>query len=79
MRTRANDESVLAGRGASLQATGAARADKCGDAIEIAFVNNMPDQAVKTTQAQFTQIIRAGAGELPFRLHCYTTSQCAAK
>ena len=71
MRTRANDESVLAGRGASLQVTGAARGDKCGDAIEIAFVNNMPDQAVKTTQAQFTQIIRAGAGELPFRLRCY--------
>ena len=72
MRTSANHESVLTDRGTSSQPTGAVLADKCGDAIEIAFVNNMPDQAVKTTQAQFTQIIRAGAGELPFRLHFYT-------
>jgi len=72
MRTSANHETVLAGRGASLHPAGAVLADKRGDAIEIAFVNNMPDQVVKTTQAQFTRIIRAGAGELPFRLHCYT-------
>lgn len=72
MRACANHESALADRGVSSQPTGIRLADKGGDAIEIALVNNMPDQAVKTTQAQFMQIIQTGAGELPFRLHCYT-------
>jgi homoserine O-succinyltransferase/O-acetyltransferase len=72
MRALVDHVTGLAGRSASLQATGGVLADTYGDAIEIAFVNNMPDQAVKTTLAQFTQIIRAGAGVLPFRLRCYT-------
>lgn len=72
MRVRANHESVFSGRGAPLQAVSAAVADARSDAIDIAFVNNMPDQAVTATQTQFTRVIRAGAGGLPFRLRCYT-------
>jgi homoserine O-succinyltransferase/O-acetyltransferase len=72
MQPSANCQSVLGADGASLHAIGSVLADTRGDAIEIALVNNMPDQAVKATQAQFMRIIAAGAGELPTRLHCYT-------
>jgi homoserine O-succinyltransferase len=40
-------------------------------ALEIALVNNMPDQAVDATRAQFVKLLRAGAQGAPFRLHCY--------
>jgi homoserine O-succinyltransferase len=70
MRTNANYETVFAEGTALLRPTDASEA--CGEAIEIAFVNNMPDQAAMTSQVQFTQILRAGAGEVPFRLRCYT-------
>jgi len=55
-----------------LQALGRVPAGTGNEVIEIAFVNNMPDQAVRATQEQFTRIIEAGAGSLPFRLKCYT-------
>jgi homoserine O-succinyltransferase/O-acetyltransferase len=58
--------------GASLQALHGVPTDTGSDAIEIALINNMPDQAVRATQEQFTRIIEAGAGSLPFRLRCYT-------
>jgi len=45
-----------------------------GPALEIALVNNMPDQAVDATKAQFVKLLRAGAGKVPFRLRCYTLS-----
>jgi homoserine O-succinyltransferase len=45
-----------------------------GEAIEIALVNNMPDQALATTQAQFKRLVRSGAGELTFRLRSYALS-----
>jgi homoserine O-succinyltransferase/O-acetyltransferase len=72
MQPSANRQSAAGAEGVALQAIGTVLENTCDDAIEIAFVNNMPDQAVKTTQAQFTRIIEAGAGNLPFRLHCYT-------
>jgi len=41
--------------------------------IEIAFVNNMPDAAVKATFDQFKGIIEAAAADrVPFHLRCYT-------
>ena len=43
-----------------------------GPALQIALVNNMPDQAIDATEAQFLKLLRAGAGKIPFRLRCYT-------
>jgi homoserine O-succinyltransferase len=43
-----------------------------GRPIEIAFVNNMPDSAFSATQAQFARLLRVGAGDIPFRMRCYT-------
>jgi homoserine O-succinyltransferase/O-acetyltransferase len=45
-----------------------------GSALQIALVNNMPDQAIEATKAQFAKLLRAGAGKVPFRLRCYTLS-----
>ena len=45
-----------------------------GPALQIALVNNMPDQAIDATRAQFVKLLRAGAGELPIRLRCYALS-----
>jgi homoserine O-succinyltransferase len=45
-----------------------------GPALQIALVNNMPDQAIEATKAQFVKLLRAGAGQVPFRLRCYTLS-----
>jgi homoserine O-succinyltransferase/O-acetyltransferase len=42
-----------------------------GRALEIALVNNMPDQAVETTVAQFTRLLRAGAQGADICLRCY--------
>jgi len=43
-----------------------------GEPIEVALVNNMPDQAVDATFAQFSGLLRAEAQDLPHRLRCYT-------
>ncbi len=45
-----------------------------GSELQIALVNNMPDQAVEATRAQFVKLLRAGAGELPIRVRCYALS-----
>ena len=45
-----------------------------GPVLQIALVNNMPDQAIDATKAQFVKLLRAGAGKVPFRLRCYTLS-----
>jgi len=45
-----------------------------GEAMEIALVNNMPDQALAATKAQFERLVRLGAGELTFRLRFYALS-----
>jgi len=45
-----------------------------GPALQIALVNNMPNQAIDATKAQFAKLLRAGAGKVPFRLRCYTLS-----
>ncbi len=39
--------------------------------LRIALVNNMPDQAVEATRAQFARLVRAGAQDMPFTLRCY--------
>ncbi|QGM47102.1 homoserine O-acetyltransferase/O-succinyltransferase family protein [Methylocystis heyeri] len=41
------------------------------DALEIALVNNMPDQALEATRRQFAQLASAAAAGVPFRLSCY--------
>jgi homoserine O-succinyltransferase/O-acetyltransferase len=45
-----------------------------GPALQIALVNNMPDQAIDATRAQFIKLLRAGAGKLPFHIRCYALS-----
>ncbi|QGM98491.1 homoserine O-acetyltransferase/O-succinyltransferase family protein [Methylocystis parvus] len=49
--------------------TGQAR--RPGDVLEIALVNNMPDQALSATQMQFARLIRAAAGGRVIRWRCY--------
>ncbi|MGA8172131.1 MAG: homoserine O-succinyltransferase [Methylocystis sp.] len=50
----------------------AARESFDGQPLEIALINNMPDQASEATAAQFASLARAGARDIPFRLRCYT-------
>ncbi len=69
MRPSAHRQFAAGADGAALLST--VVADTRDDALEIAFVNNMPGQAVTATQEQFTRLIEAGAGGLPFRLRCY--------
>jgi homoserine O-succinyltransferase len=45
-----------------------------GPMLQIALVNNMPDQAIDATRAQFVKLLRAGAGKLPIHLRCYALS-----
>lgn len=42
------------------------------DALEIAFVNNMPDQALAATRTQFERLVRAGAEGREIRWRSYT-------
>ncbi len=72
MQPSASRQLAPGASGASLQALGRVPAGTGNHVIEIAFINNMPDQAVRATQEQFTRIIEAGAGGLSFRLRCYT-------
>lgn len=41
------------------------------DVLEVALVNNMPDQALAATQAQFARLVRAGAEGREIRWRCY--------
>ncbi len=41
------------------------------ETLEIALVNNMPDQAIDATRRQFTRLLDMGANGAPFRLRCY--------
>jgi homoserine O-succinyltransferase/O-acetyltransferase len=44
----------------------------CGaPALEIALVNNMPDQALEATRRQFTGFLDLGAEGIAYRLRCY--------
>jgi homoserine O-succinyltransferase len=43
----------------------------CGAALEIALVNNMPDQAVEATRAQFSRLLHFGSQGMAFQLRCY--------
>lgn len=45
--------------------------DPRSDALEIALVNNMPDQALAATKAQFERLVHAGAGDARIRLRPY--------
>jgi homoserine O-succinyltransferase len=42
-----------------------------GAPLDVALVNNMPDQAVEATEAQFLRLLRAGGPDVPFRLRRY--------
>jgi homoserine O-succinyltransferase/O-acetyltransferase len=44
---------------------------RSADALEIALVNNMPDQALAATQAQFERLVRAGAQGREIHWRCY--------
>ncbi len=59
--------------------SGRSTSEPRGEAMEIALVNNMPDQALAATKAQFERLVRAGAGELTFRLRFYALYLDAAK
>jgi len=38
--------------------------------LDIGLVNNMPDSALESTEAQFAALLKAASGELPVRLRC---------
>ncbi|WP_442756753.1 homoserine O-acetyltransferase/O-succinyltransferase family protein [Methylocystis sp. JAN1] len=42
-----------------------------GKVLEVALVNNMPDQALAATQAQFARLVRAGARGREIKWRCY--------
>src|ERR1700731_1898648 len=42
------------------------------DCIEIGLVNNMPDAALKSTEAQFAALLDAAAGDLHVRLRLFS-------
>lgn len=44
---------------------------KRGRAIDIAFVNNMPDNALHSTERQFRAVLLAAAGQTTVRLHLF--------
>lgn len=48
-----------------------AQSRRASDVLEIALVNNMPDQALAATQAQFARLVRAAAGGRKTILRCY--------
>lgn len=52
---------------------GAARQRLKTDAVvEIGLVNNVSDAALEATERQFTQLLNKGAGDIPFRLRCFS-------
>jgi homoserine O-succinyltransferase/O-acetyltransferase len=40
--------------------------------LTIGLVNNMPDAALQATERQFTQLLKAGAGNNRIHLHCFS-------
>jgi homoserine O-succinyltransferase len=44
------------------------------DCVRIAFVNNMPDQALEDTEIQFFELLDAAAGDIPIRLKLHSLS-----
>jgi homoserine O-succinyltransferase len=40
--------------------------------LTIGLINNMPDGALKATERQFTRLVRAAAGDMPIRFHCFS-------
>ena len=52
---------------------GAARQRSKTDAVvEIGLVNNVSDAALEATERQFTLLLNKGAGDIPFRLRCFS-------
>jgi homoserine O-succinyltransferase len=45
---------------------------KVGALVEIALINNVSDAALQATERQFTLLLRRGAGDIPFRLRCFS-------
>jgi homoserine O-succinyltransferase len=40
--------------------------------LTIGLINNMPDTALQATERQFTQLLKAGAGNTRIHLHCFS-------
>src|SRR3984957_193565 len=45
---------------------------KVGGLVEIALINNVSDAALQATERQFTLLLKRGAGDIPFRLRCFS-------
>ena len=45
---------------------------KVGALVEIALVNNVSDAALQATERQFTLLLKRAAGDVPFRLRCFS-------
>ena len=49
------------------------RAQNPADAVlTIGLINNMPDSALQATERQFTQPLKAAAGDIPIHFHCFS-------
>jgi homoserine O-succinyltransferase len=53
-------------------AVAARRGLKTGTVIEIGLVNNVSDAALEATERQFTLLLNKAAGDIPFRLRCFS-------
>jgi homoserine O-succinyltransferase len=42
------------------------------EVLTIGLVNNMPDSALQATERQFTQLLKAAAGNSRIHFHCFS-------
>jgi homoserine O-succinyltransferase len=45
---------------------------KAGGLVEIGLINNVSDAALQATERQFMRLLKRGAGDIPFRLRCFS-------
>ena len=48
------------------------RRKAANEVLTIGLVNNMPDSALQATERQFTQPLKAAAGDIPIHFHCFS-------
>jgi homoserine O-succinyltransferase len=53
------------------------RGEATDSVINIGLVNNMPDAALQATERQFTELLRAAAGNNRIHLHCFSLPSIA--
>ncbi|MGZ6042460.1 MAG: homoserine O-acetyltransferase/O-succinyltransferase family protein, partial [Asticcacaulis sp.] len=59
--------------GQAREADGFDRPQNATDAVlTIGLINNMPDSALQATERQFTQLLRAAAGNVRIHFHCFS-------